>query len=333
MKILSSPYHWAMIAGIVLNFAAGIAIHIISKTITDRYLRAANANLFQPRGYSVRLCTTSAMLALCNVSESKVRSKMNKFGRGVGTAFLQLPLPIINPIASTIVHAIADKTPPIAASGREGDPINSPMLRRRLAMTREFALPLTVDDLPPPEKPQGVMDTMASWGVSFDNAVEKRSERNVERRRRAMERIKEAGIEAPPSRSMLLAKLRYSSSLSVVSQSSQSSQSTAPSSPPSTSRSSSFKGVASQALNAYSEHRLRKEIKEEELELQRRAMAPSSKKSHLGIHNGLEALRKKKKTTMERKVADADLLEHWGSDKILWIVIMPSEKGESICFS
>jgi len=33
---------------------------------------------------------------------------------------------------------------------------------------------------------------------------------------------------------------------------------------------------------------------------------------------------------MERKVADADLLEHWGTDKILWIVIMPSDKDAEI---
>lgn len=315
MKNIPSPYHWAMLVGIALNVSAGIAIRVLSKTLTDRYLRAANAKLFQPRGYSVRLCTTPAMLALCNVSASKARSKMDKFGRGVGTVLLKLP--VINPITSTFVHAVADKAPVISASGREGDPINSPVLRRRLAMTREFALPLTVDGLPPPEQPRGVMETVASWGVKFDNAMEKSSERSVEQRRRAMERINEAGVEAPST--MLLARFQ-SSSRSLVGQ-----RTTSTPSLPISLRNPSFKGVASQAFNAFNEHRLQKEIKEEQQDQQRRAMM-----SYTGLGNTpLSSLIGQKKTTMQRKLADADLLEHWGTDKILWIVIMPSDKGES----
>lgn len=177
-----SPYHWAMIAGTAMQVSAGIAIHVLSKTLTDRFLRAANTNIFHPRGYSVRLCTTPAMLALCNNTESKARSKINKFGRGVGTVLLKLPIPVINPIASTIAHALADKPPPVSPTGREGDPINSPVLMRRLAMTQNFALPLIVDGLPPPEKPHGAMETVASWGVRWDTASRRCSDCRVARR-------------------------------------------------------------------------------------------------------------------------------------------------------
>ncbi|KAJ3809534.1 hypothetical protein EV368DRAFT_44032 [Lentinula lateritia] len=269
------PYHWAMIAGTVISTAAGVATHVLSKTLTDRYLRAANLTLFKPRGLSVRLCTTTAMLALLTSSESKTRSKLNKFGRGVGSVLLKLPIPVINPIASTIIHAIADKPPTIAPSGREGDPINSPVLRRRVAMTNGLALPLKMDDLPPPAKPEGVMDTMASWGVKYDTARERLSEKNIERRRRALE---------------------------------------------------SFKSMASSAFNTVNDFRLQMEVRNERIEQQRNASLFNSGRG-TGGRGGILG---PKMTRMEQKVADADLLEHWGAEKFLWIVVMASDKDEEI---
>ncbi|KAJ3735508.1 hypothetical protein DFJ43DRAFT_1036988 [Lentinula guzmanii] len=313
------PYHWAMIAGALISTAAGVAMHVLSKTLTDRYLRAANLNLFKPRGLSVRLCTTPAMFALLASSESKARSKLNKFGRGVGSVLLKLPIPVINPIASTIIHAIADKPPVISPSGREGDPINDPVLRRRVAMTEGLSLPLNMDGLPPPSKPDGVIDTMASWGVRFDTAREKFSEKNIERRRRALESIKQAGIE-PPSRSMGLLGAATSSRSGLQPLSSTSVRST------SSSSSSGFKSMASTALNTVNDLRLQKEIRDERIEQQRNASLRNS-----GLGNvGLGAILGSKKTRMEQKVADADLLEHWGTDKILWVVIMASDKDEEI---
>ncbi|KAJ4490569.1 hypothetical protein J3R30DRAFT_3277267 [Lentinula aciculospora] len=267
------PYHWAMIAGALISTAAGVATHILSKTLTDRFLRAANLNIFKPRGLSARLCTTPAMLSLLTSSESKARSKLNKFGRGVGSVLLKLPLPVINPIASTIIHAISDKPPAISPSGSEGDPIKSPVLRRRIAITEGLALPLNMDNLPPPAKPEGVVDTMASWGVRFDTAREKFSEKNIERRRRALESIKQAGIE-PPSRSMGM--LGSSSSM--------------------TSR----------------------------VEQQRNASFQNFGRGNVGLGSFLGP----KRTRMEQKVADADLLEYWGEEKFLWVVIMASDKAD-----
>ncbi|KAJ3827498.1 hypothetical protein EV361DRAFT_796288 [Lentinula raphanica] len=269
------PYHWAMIAGAVMSTTAGVAIHVLSKTLTDRFLRAANLNLFKPRGLSVRICTTAAMLALVNASESGARSKLNKFGRGVGSVLLRLPLPVINPIASSIIHAISDKPPSIRPSGREGDPINNPVLQRRVAMTQEIALPLKMNDLPPPAKPKGVMDRMNSWGVKFDTATDNYFESNTERRRRAYENIKQAGIE-PPWRSR----------------------------------------------RTVNDLRMQTEIRLEKMEQQRVASFRSL---------GMQAmLWPKTKTRMERKVADADLLEHWSADKTLWVVVMASERDEEI---
>jgi hypothetical protein len=37
-----------------------------------------------------------------------------------------------------------------------------------------------------------------------------------------------------------------------------------------------------------------------------------------------------KETKLERQVANADLLEHWASDKVLWVVIMNAEMGQWI---
>ncbi|KAF9067969.1 hypothetical protein BDP27DRAFT_1328068 [Rhodocollybia butyracea] len=290
------PYHWAMIAGMVINISAGVAIHVLSKTLTDRYLRAANLKLFKPRGLSVRLCTTPAMLALVDSeSKSKPRSKLNKFGRGLGSVLLSLPIPVIQPIASTIIHAVADKPRSISPTGRPGDPINSPTLGRRLAMIQDIALPLNVQNLPPPAKPQGVIDTMAYWGVKFDNAQQKSSEKRLEQRRRALQSIKEAGF-APPSSSRLPMNRNSSSS-------------------------SSVKSVASRAFNAFQEHRLQREIEREQVEQERNRMTRGS----LGT-----LVLGQRMTNMERKIADADLVESWGTDKILWIVIMPSEKDDEI---
>ncbi|KAJ3867146.1 hypothetical protein EV359DRAFT_61728 [Lentinula novae-zelandiae] len=311
------PHHWAMIAGAIINTAAGVAIHVLAKTLTDRYLRAANLNLFKPRGLSVRICTTSAMLALLDSSETKLSSKLNKFGRGVGSVLLKIPLPVVNPIASTIIHAISDKPPAISPSGREGDPIENSVLRRRVAMTEGFALSLNIDDIPPPVKPDGVMDTMASWGIRFDTAIEKFSEKNNERRRRALQSIREANIEQPLNSIRLLETGSPTSSSASL-----------PRPPSNTGRSgisissassTGFKNMASSTFNTVNDWRLQREVYFE----QQNTVLRNSRLGNVGLLGH-------KKSRMEQKVADADLLEHWGTEKILWVVIMASDKDDEI---
>ncbi|THU98399.1 hypothetical protein K435DRAFT_856745 [Dendrothele bispora CBS 962.96] len=167
------PYHWAMIASVIIVTTAEIGIKVLSKTISDRYLRTANLNLFDPCGLSIRLCTTPAKLMLIQSSNSnsgdkkkgKTKAKLNKFGRGVGSALLNSPIPI--PLAGPIVRAIADKPVPIPP----GENAEGAVLRRRLTVDQELglALPLQFEGMTPPLKPKGVMDRMSQLGVKAGN--------------------------------------------------------------------------------------------------------------------------------------------------------------------
>ncbi|KAJ3757492.1 hypothetical protein EV360DRAFT_45922 [Lentinula raphanica] len=280
------PNHWAMIASIIVTTSAQVGMRVLSKTLTDRYLRAANLNLFKPRGLSVRLCTTPAMLRLVappgshtTDEESKTRATINKIGRGVGTVFLKVPIPIVGPIAARIIHTLADKPPPIAPSGYPGDPVQSPVLMRRLALLEHTfpgaTLPVQTQGLPPPAKPKGVMDMINTWGLKFDEKRENKAERKNEERRRAWAQIQAAGVASSPG--------------------------------------------------GYMDYRTaRKEAKAERKAYRR--MQKSHRRMERGQKKGLLSGMSK----AERRVAAADLLEHWATNRVLWVVVMPAEKDESI---
>ncbi|GAW08275.1 hypothetical protein LENED_010329 [Lentinula edodes] len=68
------------------------------------------------------------------------------------------------------------------------------------------------------------------------------------------------------------------------------------------------------------------EVRNERIEQQRNASLFNSGRGN----GGLGGLLGPKMTRMEQKVADADLLEHWGAEKFLWIVVMASDKDEEI---
>lgn len=166
-----------MLAGAVMQASAQTAMHILSKTLTDRYLRAANLNLFKPRGLSVRLCTTPAMQQLLTGSSfSKGKKKMDKMGRKVGSVLLRLP------ITGTIIRAVAEKPPTIAPSSTN---VANTVITRRLALVDGIALPLDLN-VPPAVKPSGVMDTVNSWGVKLTQFTEGRQEKKAEEKRRAL---------------------------------------------------------------------------------------------------------------------------------------------------
>ncbi|KAJ7134816.1 hypothetical protein C8R44DRAFT_559696, partial [Mycena epipterygia] len=271
------PYHWAMIAGAVLQTAAQTGMHVLSKTLTDRYLRAANLRLFKPRGLSVRLCTTAAMQHLVmRTGNGGGPSTMDKIGRGVGTVLLHVPLPL----SSRIVRAIADKPPKVHASiSNVGDGRKMPLsTQRRLATLEGYALPLQLD-VPPPAKAQGVMDTMGSWGVSFDSWRTGRKEDKVEQRRRELARIDEQ-----------LRKMGMGS-------------------------------PGQSQMGAGPSGRERKEM---------RRAARRSRKRERGGGGLLSGLIGPKEGKLERRVANADLLEHWASDKVLWVVILNGELDKEI---
>ncbi|KAJ6627981.1 hypothetical protein B0H10DRAFT_1778890 [Mycena sp. CBHHK59/15] len=181
------PYHWAMIAGAAIQTAAKTGMRILSKTLTDRYLRAANLRLFKPRGLSVRICTTAAMQHLVmNTPIGAPPSKMKSFGRGVGTVLMKIPLPI----TSVLVHAVADKPPKVAAMDPNAYANNPKLLatQRRVAALEGHALPLDFN-MPKPAKAEGVMDTMSSWGVKFDSWLDGRSQTRAEKRRLQLAQI------------------------------------------------------------------------------------------------------------------------------------------------
>ncbi|KDQ49695.1 hypothetical protein JAAARDRAFT_143032 [Jaapia argillacea MUCL 33604] len=246
MAIGFVPYHWAIIASTVLQTVAQTAIHVLSKTLTDRYLRSANLNLFKPRGLSVRLCTTPAMLHLVTGSpipqESSTMKVVNKVGRGVGTVLLRLPIPF----SSRIVRAIADKPPEVGLT--QGEVKNS-IIRRRLALVQGYTLPLNLNVLPP-QKAEGAMDTMQSWGVKFDEFMTGRQEKKAEEKRMAL--------------------------------------------------------------------------------AERQQQGKGRRRQRRQRHGPISTLLGPKESKAERRVKNADLVEHWGTQSTLWVVILPADKDAEI---
>ncbi|KAJ3790862.1 hypothetical protein GGU10DRAFT_257429 [Lentinula aff. detonsa] len=278
------PNHWTMVASMIVTTSAQVGMRVLSKTLTDHYLRAANLNLFKPRGLSVRLCTTPAMLRLVAPpgshsadDESKTRATMNKIGRGVGTVFLKLPIPIVGPIAARIIHSLADKPPPIAPSPyfNPGSPnqAQSPVLMRRLALLEHTfpgaTLSVQTQGLPPPAKPKGVMEMINTWGLKFDEKKENKAERKNEERRRAWAQIQAAGVARGNS-------------------------------------------------GEYMDYRAAKR----EARAERKAYRRMQKAQRKGLLSGM--------SKTERRAAAADLLEHWATNRVLWVVVMPAEKDEVI---
>ena len=321
-------------------------MHVLSKTLTDRYLRAANLNLFKPRGLSVRLCTTPAMLRLIGPDSpgeetSKTRETMNKIGRGVGTVFLKLPIPIISPIAARIVHAVADKPPPVAPSGYPGDPVNHPILMRRLALLEHTfpgaTLPVQTENLPPPAKPEGVMQMMNSWGVKFDEWRETKAEKKNEERRRAWAQIQAAGVtggEYPygPGRERRAVN-----------------RSRSPSPGPSMPMPMPTPMISGDAGMSYGDsggmdyRTARREAKAERKAFRRmekeqwKTVRKMEKKQRKTVRKMEKEQRKVAKSLrekplsgmskVERRTAKADLLEHWATNRVLWMVVMAATKG------
>ncbi|KAJ7441765.1 hypothetical protein B0H11DRAFT_2204667 [Mycena galericulata] len=184
------PYHWAILAGVAIQTAAKTGMRVLSKTLTDRYLRAANLRLFKPRGLSVRICTAAAMQHLVmHTPIAAPPSKLTRFGRGVGSLLMQIPLPI----TSVVVHAVADAPPKVRAMNpNAGTSKKLLATQRRVAALDGYALPLDFD-VPKPAKAQGAMDTMASWGVKFDSWMDGRRQTKAEERRLQLEQIEQGG--------------------------------------------------------------------------------------------------------------------------------------------
>ncbi|KAJ3712098.1 hypothetical protein DFJ43DRAFT_1167183, partial [Lentinula guzmanii] len=63
------PYHWAKLPSTSIRVDPQTGNRTLARSLTDHYLRAANINVFKPRGLVARICTTSAMLILTTKPE------------------------------------------------------------------------------------------------------------------------------------------------------------------------------------------------------------------------------------------------------------------------
>ncbi|KAF5364902.1 hypothetical protein D9758_008129 [Tetrapyrgos nigripes] len=235
--------------------------------------------------------------------KSSLKELWNKFGRRVGSLVLRSPIPI--PWGRRIVRAITDKAPSIHFN--EGETIEGSVLRRRLAMVQEsgLALPLRLNDgLPPPVEAKGVMDKMKAWGVEADTWIEGRRERRNERRRRRLKRFEE-GIDLQSSGGQVILGRWFKDDVKDPSFSRRETMS-------SSAAPKAFK-FAGRAHNYMEKRRMEREIKEERKFLNHRRESGISSQSPL-----------------QKRVAEQDLLEHWATDEILWIVIMGTEKVSQI---
>lgn len=61
------PNHWAQMAGAVTSLGSKVAVHAVSKIRGETFLRRVNSEYFNPRGLSVQMCTTDALVRLGHV--------------------------------------------------------------------------------------------------------------------------------------------------------------------------------------------------------------------------------------------------------------------------
>ncbi|KAL5529953.1 hypothetical protein ACEPAF_6210 [Sanghuangporus sanghuang] len=178
------PHHWAMIASAGIQFAAGTGIHVLSKTLTDRYLRRANAEYFAPRGLRVRICKTAAMRQLTGLdpvpdANEPTSAKVKKFaiqsGRVAETVVLHLP----------IIRKVYNRFAPSVPSIRPGAEGLGGVTARRLAMIEGHTLPLTFA-VPPAPPEEGLMNKVSGLSVRLQTQRAGQKEAKIERKRQLL---------------------------------------------------------------------------------------------------------------------------------------------------
>ncbi|KAL1682012.1 hypothetical protein EV122DRAFT_204416 [Schizophyllum commune] len=181
------PLDWAVIASIVLPIGAQLGMFALSKSLTDRYLSAANDRIFRPRGLVARICTTAAtqrLLGLSNVPEEEGgwKGALNAVGREVGKLVLKPSMP-----------------EDLDAGASEEDKTKR-RIKRRLEALEGAALPVSLD-VPPPAKVEGFANKMQAHGVKFDEGVAKDKEKRRAARLKTLGEVeaKLAELEAKDS--------------------------------------------------------------------------------------------------------------------------------------
>lgn len=90
-----------------MQTAAQTSAHIISKTLTDKYLKKANDTYFGPRGLKVRLMKTDAMRHFVETLATKAPdSKMKEFGKSALRVGKIVGLHL--PIARKLINRLSD---------------------------------------------------------------------------------------------------------------------------------------------------------------------------------------------------------------------------------
>ncbi|KDQ11010.1 hypothetical protein BOTBODRAFT_57738 [Botryobasidium botryosum FD-172 SS1] len=171
------PYHWAIIAGAAMQTAAQTGMHVLSKGLTDRYLRHANDTFFAPRGLRVRLCTTAAMRQLIGLDArtppNKTLDVAKSIGRGVETVGLHLPI-----IRKIIVR--------LHPAPRVDERTGRDATARRVAALGGAIAPLDYN-VPPPRTPEGLMDKSSALCIKLDQWSQGRAQAKASRARELLE--------------------------------------------------------------------------------------------------------------------------------------------------
>ncbi len=146
-------------------------MHIVSNTLSNHYLRAANELIFEHLGLRARLCNTSALRILVNHPEAthEQPTKLTKFGQSAGDVVMRLPLPIMK----KAVRFFTDKPPPV-------DPRITDPLTRRLMVMHGYILPVEYAcSIPPPSNPSNVLDKMNGFAVGRQTGKANKKERGA----------------------------------------------------------------------------------------------------------------------------------------------------------
>ncbi|KAG8993111.1 hypothetical protein FRB94_011057 [Tulasnella sp. JGI-2019a] len=165
------PYHWAMIAGPVIQAGAAIGAHAVSKGLTDRYISMANKTYFAPRGLRVRLCKTDAMRQIVGLDPKGTNNHETLKTMGNTAERIGLRLPLIRK-AIVMFHPA-----PAIDTSRNPD-----VTQRRVAALQDCTLPLDYN-VPPPTTPRGYMDQVSAGFVKIDTWKKARATNQTDKAR------------------------------------------------------------------------------------------------------------------------------------------------------
>ncbi|KAI5477616.1 hypothetical protein MNV49_006103 [Pseudohyphozyma bogoriensis] len=196
------PNMWCMIAGIIVQTAAQTGQHIISKTLTDKYLVHANTTFFAPLGLRVRLCKTPAVTQLASRDRTKAIPTASKLAAIGSTAQLVgLHLPIVKGFVrrfSKPAERVDAGTSSVGEGGRGG--ISGRKADEFIAAG--LIAELEYERLPEVKPKTGLMDKASEFAIKLRKSKDGRKESALEQRRRLL--AAREGRAEPVSREQVL---------------------------------------------------------------------------------------------------------------------------------